>query len=73
MDLKALKIELKANNFYRGNPWINQIALLLGYTSDELDYLFLNKELPQKQEPEPTETKKQATTEEISEVVEEKG
>ena len=73
VDLKALKIELKANNFYRGNPWINQIALLLGYTSDELDYLFLNKELPQKQEPEPTETKKQATTEEISEVVEEKG
>ncbi len=45
IDLKALKIELKANNFYRGNPYINQIGALLGYSIDELDYLFLNKEL----------------------------
>lgn len=45
IDIKALKIELKANNFYRGNPYINQIGALLGYTSDDLDYLFENGEL----------------------------
>ena len=45
IDVKALKIELKANNFYRGNPYVEQIGTLLGYTSDELDYLFINKEL----------------------------
>ncbi len=46
IDIKALKIELKANNFYRGNPYINQIGTLLGYKADEIDYLFENKELP---------------------------
>lgn len=44
IDLKALKIELKANNFYRGNPYIEQVGSILGYTSDDLDYLFLHKE-----------------------------
>lgn len=48
IDLKALKIELKANNFYRGNPYISQVGGLLGYNSDDLDYLFENKELPNK-------------------------
>lgn len=48
IDVKALKIELKANNFYRGNPYVEQIGALLGYTSDELDYLFENKELPER-------------------------
>lgn len=48
IDVKALKIELKANNFYRGNPYVEQIGTLLGYTSEDLDYLFLNKELPEK-------------------------
>ena len=62
IDLKALKIELKANNFYRGNPYINQIGALLNITSDELDYLFINGELP--------ETKELSTTEEISTVAE---
>lgn len=42
IDLKALKIELKANNFYRGNPYVEEIGSLLGYSSDELDYLFEN-------------------------------
>lgn len=46
IDLKALKIELKANNFYRGNPYVNIIGELLGYSSEDLDYLFKNKELP---------------------------
>lgn len=40
IDLKALKIELKANNFYRGNPYINQIGQLLGFTSKQLDEFF---------------------------------
>ncbi len=58
IDIKALKIELKANNFFRGNPYIEKIGSLLGYSSDDLDYLFENKELPGKEEiePEPTET-----------------
>lgn len=56
IDIKALKIELKANNFFRGNPFIEQIGALLGYSSDDLDYLFQNKQLPEKEEPEPTET-----------------
>lgn len=47
IDIKALKIELKANNFYRGHPYINQIGALLGYSSEDLDYLFQNKELPE--------------------------
>ena len=48
LDIKALKIELKANNFYRGNPYVEQIGMLLGNNSDDLDYLFQNKELPEK-------------------------
>lgn len=43
IDLKALKIELKANNFYRGNPYINQIGKLLGFTSEQLDQFFETK------------------------------
>lgn len=38
-----------ATDYYRGNPLINQIGLMLGYTSADLDYLFINKELPQKE------------------------
>lgn len=48
MDIKALKIELRANNFYRKHPYINQLGTVLGYTSDDLDYLFQNKTLPEK-------------------------
>lgn len=40
IDIKALKIELKANNFYRGNPYINQVGTLLGLTSQQLDEFF---------------------------------
>lgn len=35
-----------ASEYYRGNPLIDTIGLALGYTSDELDYLFVHKELP---------------------------
>ena len=40
IDIKALKIELKANNFYRGNPYINQVGTLLGFSSKQLDEFF---------------------------------
>ena len=47
IDIKALGIELRANLFYRGNPYINTIGNLLGYSSEDMDYLFENKELPE--------------------------
>ena len=40
LDIKALKIELKANNFYRGNPYVSKIGSLLGFTSEQLDKFF---------------------------------
>lgn len=40
IDLKALKIELKANNFYRGNPYIDQVGKLLGFSAKQLDEFF---------------------------------
>lgn len=40
LDVKALKIELKANNFYRGNPYVNAVGALLGFTSEQLDAFF---------------------------------
>ena len=40
VDIKALKIELKANNFYRGNPYIDTIGTLLGFTKQQLDEFF---------------------------------
>ncbi len=40
VDIKALKIELKANNFYRGSEWVNKIGSLLGFTSSQLDLFF---------------------------------
>ena len=35
-----------AEKYFRGNPLINSIGALLGYTQTELDYLFVNKEFP---------------------------
>lgn len=40
IDLKALKIELKANNFYRGNPYVGTIGTLFGFTKTQLDEFF---------------------------------
>lgn len=37
-----------ASEYFRGNPLIEQIGLMLGYTKEDLDYLFINKELPPK-------------------------
>ena len=40
LDIKALKIELKANHFYRGNSYVQAIGSLLGFTSKQLDDFF---------------------------------
>ena len=40
LDIKALKIELKANHFYRGNPYVEAIGTLLGFTREQLDKFF---------------------------------
>ena len=40
IDIKALKVELKANNFYRGNPYVDAIGKLLGFSSKQLDKFF---------------------------------
>lgn len=40
LDVKALKIELKANHFYRGNPYVSAIGKLLGLTEAQLDKFF---------------------------------
>lgn len=40
IDVKALKIELKANNFYRGNPYVSAIGALLGFTEEQLNLFF---------------------------------
>lgn len=40
LDVKALKIELKANHFYRGNPYVSAIGQLLGFSDKQLDLFF---------------------------------
>ena len=49
-DVKRLKIELKANHFVRKHPYINMIGSMLGYTPDDMDYLFENKRFPIKED-----------------------
>lgn len=44
IDEKALKIEFKANNFFRGNPYIEQVGSLLGFTSEMLNKFFYTKD-----------------------------
>ena len=36
-----------AERFYRGNPLIDKIGIMLGYSIEDLDYLFEYKELPE--------------------------
>lgn len=48
-DIEALIEFDYANSYYRGNPLIDKIGELLGYSSIDLDYLFLNKTLPIKE------------------------
>lgn len=51
IDVKALSIEFRAKDFYRGAMYGNMrlfdvVGALLGYTSNDMDYLFEHKELP---------------------------
>ena len=47
---KSALIEFEyATEYYRGNPLIDVIGKSLGYTSEQLDYLFENKKLPKKE------------------------
>lgn len=66
LDIKALKIELKANNFYRGNPYVSAIGALLGFTDEQLNLFFEDGNyehlLPKE---EPTETPVEEPTEEV--------
>ena len=54
VDIKAISIELRANLFYRGATMpdgtrlIDTIGAILGYSSEDMDYLFKNKQLPTK-------------------------
>lgn len=55
LDVKALKIELKANHFYRGNPYVNAVGELLGFTIGQLDKFFETNDYTVLLPPEPVE------------------
>lgn len=44
VNVKELKIELKANNFYRGNPYVDAVGSLLGFTKEQLDLFFITND-----------------------------
>lgn len=51
VDIKGLSIEFRAKDFYRGATangmrLFDVVGKLLGYSSDDMDYLFEHKELP---------------------------
>lgn len=51
LDIKALAIEFRAKDFYRGAEangirLFDVVGKLLGYTAADMDYLFEHKELP---------------------------
>ena len=55
IDIKALSIEFRAKDFYRGAQaggmrLFDAVGALLGYTPDDMDYLFEHKELPIKED-----------------------
>lgn len=64
-DVKALKIELKANNFYRGNPYVNAVGALLGFTSEQLDRFFETKDYTYLLPSEPAEDTSKDTSEQV--------
>lgn len=52
VDIKAISIEFRAKDFYRGAEaagmrLFDVVGGLLGYTTEDMDYLFQNKELPE--------------------------
>lgn len=53
IDIKALAIEFRAKDFYRGAVangirLFDVVGALLGYSSEDMDYLFENKQMPEK-------------------------
>ena len=50
IDIKTIGIELKRGIFERQNKYVKQIGALLGYSDDDIDYLFEHKKLPKKEE-----------------------
>lgn len=51
IDMKALAIEFRARDFYRGAMageirLFDAVGALIGYTSEDMDYLFEHKQLP---------------------------
>lgn len=60
IDIKGLSIEFRAKDFFRGAEangmrLFDVVGQLLGYTSEDMDYLFEHKELPEKIEEEQSE------------------
>ena len=54
VDIKGLSIEFRAKDFYRGAMangmrLFDVVGALIGYTPADMDYLFENKELPEKE------------------------
>lgn len=54
IDIKGLAIEFRAKDFYRGATaggmrLFDVVGQLLGYSSEDMDYLFEHKELPVKE------------------------
>ena len=52
VDIKGLSIEFRAKDFYRGAMaggmrLFDVVGALLGYSTDDMDYLFENKQLPE--------------------------
>ena len=57
VDIKGLSIEFRAKDFFRGAEasgmrLFDVVGALLGYTPQDMDYLFEHKELPVKPKPE---------------------
>lgn len=55
IDIKGLAIEFRAKDFYRGAMaggmrLFDVVGQLLGYSSEDMDYLFEHKELPSEQQ-----------------------
>ena len=55
VDIKALAIEFRAKDFYRGAVangmrLFDVVGQLLGYSTEDMDYLFEHKELPESEE-----------------------
>ena len=56
VDIKGLSIEFRAKDFYRGAVangirLFDVVGQLLGYSTDDMDYLFIHKDLPNDESP----------------------